>query len=189
MAPYTDEAKPGPVNTYAQSKLDMESLLLADATRTQPVVCLRSSIILGPLGPFGNTHSTFLHFCQSRQGQETTFWTDEVRSVINVNDVINVLLHFYTSMQSGSIDDIKSSVYNMGGPERVSRMTMAVAVAKECGFSHEVFIPDEKANQPTGGDNPVRSPLDISMLSCRLEDLVGLKFHGLEATVKAVFAK
>jgi dTDP-4-dehydrorhamnose reductase len=189
---YDEESdEPGPINTYAQTKLDLENLLLSDdSKRTQPTICLRSSIILGILAPFGgNVHNTFLHFCQSRQGQETTFYTDEIRSVINVNDVNHVLLYFYDCMQQGTIDGMDSRVYNMGGSERVSRMEMAAAVAEHCNFQNheEHFIPAKKTEQKTTS-NSVLSPLDISMSSSKLEELVGLKFQGLVSTVKQTFA-
>jgi dTDP-4-dehydrorhamnose reductase len=185
-APYVENsAEPGPVNAYAQSKLDMESLLLENKDRVKPAVCLRSSIILGPLAPFGGAHSTFLHFCQSRKGTETTFFTDEIRSVIAVKDVVNILLHFCNCIEEGT--EFETGVYNMGGPERASRMDMAIAVAKECAFSHDVFIPAEKAKQERGA-NDVPSPLDISMNSSKLEALVGCQFSRLENTVQQAFA-
>ena len=187
-APYSeDNSKPDPVNVYAQTKLDMEKILLAK--RIQPTVCLRSSIILGPMGPFGGAHSTFLHFCQSREGIETTFFTDEIRSVISVSDVVQILLHYCDTFHSHK--SFASGVYNMGGPDRVSRMEMAIAVAKECRFAYEgFFIPVEKAklNLSVNDDVHVPSPIDISMDSSKLEQVVGWKFSGLEATVRKTFS-
>ena len=184
-APYSENSEPGPVNVYAQSKLEMEQLLIGDKERLKPAVCLRSSIILGPLAPYGQAHSTFLHFCQSRDKRETTFFTDEIRSVISVKDVVAVLLHFYSCVKSAK--EFKSTVFNMGGPSPVSRMDMAVAVAKGCGFSYDVFIAAEKAKRERGVDE-VLSPLDISMNSAKLENFVEQKFRGLDAIVKDSFA-
>lgn len=195
-APYSETSKPGPINVYAESKVEMENLLMGDDDRTKPVVCLRSSIILGPMAPFGGAHSTFLHFCHSRKGMETTFFTDEIRSVIAVRDVVQILIHFSDKLiksqslgdASSSGDTFTSGIYNMGGSDRVSRMDMAVAVAKECGFVHEsTFLPAEKSKLELG-DHDVPSPLDISMDSSKLEQIVGWKFSGLGATVKQTFA-
>mmetsp|Transcript_5745 Transcript_5745/g.6451 ORF Transcript_5745/g.6451 Transcript_5745/m.6451 type:complete len:334 (-) Transcript_5745:118-1119(-) len=191
-APYKESSTAGPVNVYAQSKLDMESVLLNDDTRLQPVVCLRSSIILGPHAPFGQAHSTFLHFCKSRKDTETTFYTDEIRSVVAVHDVVNILLYFCDKVNYADNDDgtftcgFESNVYNMGGADNASRMDMAVAVAKHCGFCHHVFVPARKS-QITSTINDVPSPLDISMDSSKLEALVGWKFKGLEGSVQATF--
>mmetsp|Transcript_17135 Transcript_17135/g.25962 ORF Transcript_17135/g.25962 Transcript_17135/m.25962 type:complete len:329 (-) Transcript_17135:3977-4963(-) len=191
QAPYLESAKTGPVNIYAETKLNLESLLLArDSCRTKPAICLRSSIILGPLAPFGDAHSTFLHFCKSREGQMTTFYSDEIRSVVNVNDVTHILLHFHNAVKDGTFKDMNSRAYNMGGPERISRMDMAVAVAEHCGLENykNCFISAEKAKiQSSGEDALLLSPLDISMCSSDLEELVGIKFHNLASTVRQVF--
>ena len=183
-SPYVESDEVGPKNAYAQSKRDMEHELFNDTKRSKPVVCLRSSIILGPLVPYDdNAHSTFLHFCKSRQGVETTFFTDEIRSVIAVKDVVNILLHFSGEIESGN--EFISGVYNMGGQDSCSRMDMAVAVADHCIFPHEkFFIPAQKAKIERGV-NDVPSPLDISMNSSKLESLVGWKFSGLKEIVKA----
>lgn len=183
-APYMDSSIPNPVNIYGQTKLEMEQALLHDDLRTKPAICLRSSIILGPHAPLADAHTTFLHFCKSRRGQETTFYTDEIRSVISVYDVINVLSYFYSSVDNGSFDSITSSVYNMGGKDMVSRMDIAIAVAKVCNFSTDSFLSAEKAGQHFNDTNALRSPLDISMISSRLEELVQSKFHGLEDIVR-----
>ncbi len=220
--------EPGPVNVYAQTKLDLEHYLLGSGSgsgsaaaaaadddddqetetrkRTQPAICLRSSIILGPLAPFAakvKAHDTFLHFCHSRQGQETTFYTDEIRSVINVHDVNHILYHFYNCVKQGTmgggVDDddgdgdsssSSSMVYNMGGSNPVSRMEMAAAVAEHCNFdNYETYFIAAKKADMTPVEGSVLSPLDISMDSSKLEELVGLKFQGLASTVQQTFAE
>jgi dTDP-4-dehydrorhamnose reductase len=73
----------------------------------------------------------------------------------------------------------------MGGKTRASRVDMALAVAMECGYSPDVILSSNKADQPAG---VVLSPLDISMDSTALEDLVGIDFHGLQEIVSATFS-
>jgi len=180
-APYAEDST-GPINIYSQTKVEMEKNLMSCS---RPAVCLRSSIILGAESPFGKSHSTFLHFCKSREGVETTFYSDECRSVISVKDVCHTLSHFLTAVQKG--EEVEPNVYNMGGPARVSRLEMAREVANHYSFDSSLFLPAEKALQ-TPGENDVPSPLDISMTSARLEELVGIKFRGLAAIVKDTFA-
>lgn len=177
-APYNENCNAKPINVYAQTKLGMEQYVL----KKKNAVCLRSSIILGPLAPYGGAHSTFLHFCQSRKEQSTTFYTDECRSVISVRDVVRILEWF--CLNSSSSDD-DARVYNMGGPHRVSRYDMARAVAEHCGFDHEPhFVQALKAQQPPGN---VPSPLDISMTSTKLQELVGFEFRNLQAILQDTF--
>jgi dTDP-4-dehydrorhamnose reductase len=171
----TDQVKP--LNVYGATKVEMEEHLLANSNYA---ICLRSSIILGPLAPFGKAHSTFLHFCRSRETQETTFYTDEIRNVIAVENVVGILEWFCKN----GVTKQTRGVYNMGGKTRASRVDMALTVAMKCGYSPDVIISSKKADQPAG---VVLSPLDISMDSTALEDLVGFEFHGLQEIVSATF--
>ena len=172
----TDQVKP--LNVYGATKVEMEEYLLANSNYA---VCLRSSIILGPLAPFGKAHSTFLHFCRSRESQDTTFYRDEIRNVISVENVVEILEWFCEN----GVTKQRRGVYNMGGKTRASRVDMALAVAMECGYSRDVILSSNKADQPAG---VVLSPLDISMDSTELEDLVGIDFHGLQEIVSATFS-
>ncbi len=58
----------------------------------------------------------------------------------------------------------------MGGPERLSRVDMAMKVAQAWGYS-----PDSIISAPSSSVNRgVASPADISMTSQKLEDDLGL---------------
>lgn len=184
-APYGDEAEINPVNEYGQTKAEMEDVILSDKSRCKPAICLRSSIILGPHAPYGNAHSTFLHFCQSRQDQETIFFIDEIRSVVFVGDVVNVLLFFYHAVKSGDIM-IPSRAYNMGGPDAVSRMDIARAVAQKLGFSINNWNPAAKSDLNVS-EADMNSPLNISMISVELEQFVHFRFYGLDELIARSF--
>lgn len=174
---YVETDATNPVNIYGKSKVDMEEYLRQQDNKC---ICLRSSIVLGPLAPFGNAHSTFLHFCQTRQGQETDFYTDEYRTVVFIDDVVDVLLHF---CEHGVCE---SNVYNMGGRERVSRYDMAFTVFSHFGYDTQCLVAKEKATMPPGA---VASPLDISMDSSKLMKATGMHFKGMEEIIQATFPK
>ena len=135
---YKETDATNPVNVYGITKKAMEDFLIEHCTGT-PCIILRSSIVLGPLAPFGEAHSTFLHFCKSRKDQETDFYTDEYRTVVSIDNVVDVLVYF---CQRGITS---SGVYNMGGSDRVSRYDMALAVFKRFGYDTQYVIPKEKA--------------------------------------------
>ncbi len=61
-------------------------------------------------------------------------------------------------------------VYNMGGPERLSRVDMAVKVAEAWGYSPNAIISAPSSSVNRG----VASPADISMTSQKLEQELGL---------------
>lgn len=141
---------PNPLNVYGKTKMEMETCL-----RSHPrCVILRSSIILGPHAPLSKAHDTFMHFCATRQGQETTFFTNEYRSVVSVQHVCRIVDYFVNN-------PISSTIFHMGGPLQVNRLQMARAVFDYLGYDPSVLVPDIQTS-PT-------SPLDITMDSSRLE--------------------
>ena len=189
--PYTDEDVPlDPINTYGRTKYDMERFLLSlsrDHDQKAPcrVILLRSSIILGSKGPIAVDHSkaTFLHFVASRKDQETFFWTDEKRNVIWVNDVVAVIRWYVDNPGSSG------GVYNMGGPQSVSRLDMAQAVFDYYGYDTTYLVAQEKGHgQAQNPNQGAPSPLDLTMDSSRLEQATNMKFSPLKDIVKSTFS-
>lgn len=204
-APYKEIDPTNPLNIYGKTKVEMEDLLtkLASSSASNnskklPMILLRSSIMLGPKAPIlgDQAHSTFLHFCSTREKQETTFWTDECRSVLAVDNVVQVLRWFVQKLlflSSSSLDGSDSSsslsgIYNMGGPARQSRMDMAQAVFKYFQYSTDTLVVAEKANQPPQ-QGQVQAPLDITMDSRKLVELIkdDIQWKGLDDTVRWTF--
>jgi len=60
-------------------------------------------------------------------------------------------------------------VYNMGGPERLSRVDMAEKVAEAWGYSGDAIISAPASSVNRG----VACPADISMVSSKLESEIG----------------
>ena len=175
---YKEDEKDGlnPVNVYGQTKLELEAYLVRKHEQQQGqeqkqspssrLVALRSSIILGPKAPIDPecAHGTFLDFCRSRgqQKEATTFFTNEYRSVIRVDMVIQTIgrLVFDTIVTAPGTSVLKSVLYNMGGPVRVNRMELAKATFDKFGYDASLLI-EAKQTSPL-------SPLDISMDSSLL---------------------
>lgn len=161
---YKEDEKEGlqPVNVYGQTKLELEAYLSKQQNQSR-MVALRSSIILGPKAPIDpdGAHGTFLDFCQSRgkDDEATTFFTNEYRSVVRVDTVIQTVNGVLSKMASDS-SELSSVVYNMGGPFRVNRMEMATAVFRKFGYDSSLLIEAEQSSS--------MSPLDISMDSSLL---------------------
>jgi len=200
---YTKELPP-PVNMYGTTKLQLEDYLTklsqssttsaAKASTTTTMVSLRSSILLGPRAPILGelAHDTFLHFCDSRQDQETTFYTDECRSVIAVDNVVDVILWFVVQILWNNDQQLLAGIYNMGGPDRVSRYDMARTVFEHFGYDLNKLIKKRKASLPLTEQQQqqqVQSPLDIAMDSTKLYKMVGdaVQFKGIEEIVRWTF--
>ena len=119
-----ESVTPNPVNAYGRSKVRCEETLAREYPRS---VVLRSSIITGPKPPFVDVERTlFLDFIREsfeNKSERTTFYDDEFRSPICVYDVCAAIRAAYESPPE------TPKTYNMGGPDRVSRVDMAKGVA------------------------------------------------------------
>ena len=119
-----ERVTPAPVNAYGASKVLCEETLAREYPRS---VVLRSSIITGPKPPLLDVQRTlFLDFIRDsfeNKSEPTTFYEDEFRSPICVYDVCAVIRRVYARPPE------TPKTYNMGGPDRVSRVDMAEAVA------------------------------------------------------------
>ena len=177
---YNESSKCEPCNVYGRTKVELESYLIQQQQLHYPqasVIVLRSSIMLGPKVPFLPTkaHTTFLHFCYSRIHETTTYYTNEIRSVIAVSDVVRIILQMMKLyVTPGRAGNGSCEVYCMGGPTPVNRYDMAKAVLsyfQVADMSNDIAVPvlKEPASSTTGS---VKSPLNISMDSTKLLQLM-----------------
>jgi dTDP-4-dehydrorhamnose reductase len=194
--PYRESDSTGPCNVYGQSKLEMEEYLLSktdddtdhdsDSAPRFGATVLRSSIMLGSKAPIlpSIAHGTFLHFCQTREGIETIFYTDERRSVVAVTDVVAVMQWLVANDNNAAA--AATGIFNLGGPQSVSRLEMAEAVFSYFNYDKMSLIAKEKASLQDPSQVP--SPLDISMDTSKITVLTQHKFQVLEEMVRATFS-
>ena len=184
--PYREDTDPAqPINTYGQTKLALEQLLLEQ----QLSIILRSSIMVGPAAPLvsSSVHDTFLHFIARRDGTDTLFFTNEKRNAVFVQDVVASILWFVAahaddSTTTTTTTNLLSGVYNLGGPVSYSRMAMAEAVFDHLDYQKQHLIPATK-------EASTNSPLDLSMDSSRLQQLTGRSFAALPDVLQVMFEK
>lgn len=192
-----------PINAYGRSKLEAESLL-QQAWRGK-FVSLRSSLIFGPeppLSPVGRP--LFLQFVRQvlQAGKDTTFFVDEYRCAVYVQDICSVVSHIISrarqrqgrcaaaeqadgSSSSGCVlAGLRHSIYNMGGPDRLSRHDIAMAVAHHFSLDRRPVLVAHSADVKRGYD----SPLDISMRMDRLlQDMPGVVLTPFAAALRHIF--
>ena len=94
------------------------------------------------------------------------YYIDEYRSIVYVGDVIRTLSHF---LKVGT--RVHPKIYNLGGPESLSRYDLALGVAEHCGFDAALLVEAEKAPLPP---SPVPNPLNISMVSSNWFNVTGI---------------
>ena len=174
-APYAEEGPAEPVNLYGRAKLQFEAALQAALPSRH--VSLRSSLILGPPTPGRCRKQSFLQFCDEKlgAGEATNFFGDEVRSVVFVGDIVRLL----TWLLKGGIAAGCVGVHNMGGPQRLTRVDVALAVAAHRGHDAALVKNVNRADVVPAG--AVASPPDISMDSGKLEKASGVAMTPLAA--------
>ena len=166
-----------PINVYGVSKLAAEKVVRETWPFSQAVV-LRSSIITGPQSPFVPVNRPlFLDFILlSLKGNEpVTFFHDEFRNPVLATDIARHILIIAAS-KAGTI----RGVFNCGGPDRVSRVQMAKTAAFALSLSDKNIQSAPSASVNRG----VKSPLDISMDSSKLEKATGVRASGWELQTK-----
>ncbi|OVA14104.1 dTDP-4-dehydrorhamnose reductase [Macleaya cordata] len=164
---YKEEDETVPVNVYGKSKVAAEQFI---STNCSNFAILRSSIIYGPQTISPVAKSLPIQWIDSVlfKGDEVEFFHDEFRCPVFVKDVVNIIL----ALINRWISDKKQMklLLNVGGPDRVSRMQMAEAVATVRGYSTSLI----KAVSASSVNRGVNSPADISMDISRLVQTLGI---------------
>lgn len=179
-APYTEDDEAAPVNEYGRSKLRMEH-----AAGPQAVI-LRMSLVLGPPARGACKKQSFVQFCAQSlvRGESFDAFTNEYRSAVFINDVVRCIT--VIALDQG----FPAGVYNLGGPERVSRWDMAVAVADVLGPGARDLV---RAATRLAKAGDVASPPDIAMDTTKLRQALQMatapefataEFAGLRSMVR-----
>lgn len=120
-APYTEADPPDPVHDYGRDKADAETVVGAAAGSH---VIVRTSLLYG-------RHELSSHELAVRDvvtgTSTTTFFSDEVRSPVLVDDLAAALVDLATR------DDI-TGVLHLGGPQQYSRAELAIQTADRHGW-------------------------------------------------------
>mmetsp|Transcript_31286 Transcript_31286/g.50228 ORF Transcript_31286/g.50228 Transcript_31286/m.50228 type:complete len:304 (+) Transcript_31286:90-1001(+) len=163
---YTEQSETEPVNVYGRTKLAGEKYL---QTHWPNSVSLRCSMIYGPLGA---SFPGFVDGVLSRS-ERTSFFYDEYRSPVFCGDIGVAIVCFLRKKP-------RHQVYNMGGPERLSRLEMALCVASFRGADASLVVRASCESVDRG----FRSPRDTGMDSSRLVEEFGLQLTRFECYIK-----
>ncbi|GBF98490.1 methionine adenosyltransferase 2 subunit beta [Raphidocelis subcapitata] len=178
-ADWTETDRTAPINAYGRSKLEAEQYV---RTHWERRIILRSSLIYGPQPPHPVGRPLFLQFVEEalREGRPTRFLEDEFRSAVYVKDICAVVSHLIKLLP----DAPPHHTYNLGGPERLSRLDVARAVARHCGHGEKAI---EAVTSSSMGDRGYNSPLDISMHVDRILTEIPVSLTPLSEALKEIF--
>lgn len=173
---WTEDGPCCPINAYGRSKREAEEVI---QDRWENHIILRSSLIFGPQPPVPVSRQLFLQFIEKtlKSGKPTKFFSDEFRSPVFALDIVRLVGHLVEQCESQP----PHRLYNLGGPERLSRVEMAETVAKVWGYSTAAIQVAEASSVVR--DNP--SPADISMDCSRLAaDFPGIEIRSMAAALE-----
>ncbi len=147
-APYTEQAPPAPITSYAQAKADAEAVVRAAGLAAW--VMVRTSLVTGltPADP-----RTRWVWESVRMGRPITLFTDEYRCPVWVEDLAGALLELVWNDFGG--------VLNVAGPQRLSRYEFGVRLCRCAGLDPAGITADVVAN--SGLTRPRDCSLDISL--------------------------
>ncbi|KAL2251728.1 UNVERIFIED_CONTAM: dTDP-4-dehydrorhamnose reductase [Sesamum indicum] len=164
---YKEEDETVPVNVYGKSKVEAEHYVSANCRN---FAILRSSIIYGPQTISPVPKSLPIQWMDGvlAKGEALDFFHDEFRCPVFVKDLIAVIQILTNRWISESKQ--MQLLLNVGGPDRVSRVQMAEAVAHVKGYSTSLIKPVSASSVDRG----VKSPSDISMDITKLIRTIGI---------------
>ncbi|KAK9088601.1 hypothetical protein Scep_027683 [Stephania cephalantha] len=161
---YKEEDETVPVNVYGKSKVEAEQYISINCLN---YAILRSSIIYGPhtISPVPKSLPIQVARSVLNQKDKVDFFHDEFSSDYTIKNVVDTYFVFMSKLICAKGRHMQL-LLNVGGPDRVSRVQMAEAVASVRGHNSS-FIKPVSASSPSV-NRGVKSPADISMDISRL---------------------
>lgn len=140
-----------PVTPYGATKAAGE---VAVQVANPDALMVRTSLLVGGPGHAPSPHEA-LALAVARGEQQMTFFTDEVRSPIQVDDLAAALLELAGQEGSGPL--------HVGGADAVSRLELARLVVAAAGLDASSL-----RGEPAPADRPRHCPLDSGVAQARL---------------------
>eukprot|EP00897_Mesotaenium_endlicherianum_P010791 jgi/Mesen1/9740/ME000695S09046 len=175
-----------PVNAYGRTKVAAEALIRDAPLSGGGYAILRSSIIVGPAAPAALAKTLPLQWINETLagGKGAPFFCDEFRCPVFVGDIVRAvekLLLLHASRAAGKPP--MRHVFNLGGPDRLSRAEMAGVVADVRGHDRALVQLASAASASRG----VVSPQDISMDCSHLVTTLGMSLTPFREAVEKTF--
>jgi dTDP-4-dehydrorhamnose reductase len=158
-APWLPESAPRrPINHYGVTKALAEDVVFA----TPRATVARVGLTLGhsrPGEPARSPHEFVVHAL--RAGTPANLFDNEFRTPIYVEDAATALVALIAH---------EVPCVHVGGPDRVSRMDMGLALARAHGLNERLCVPSRHDARATGIERPLDTAMDTSLLKRLLAD-------------------
>ena len=156
-APYDESATPHPVYSYGRAKASAEQAVTVAGPADAAIV--RTSLLLAPRSPIVCSLLDWL-----RADDPPPLFTDELRCPIAADDLAAQLWELTRLPRAG-----RAGVWNLVGPEAVSRYTLAVLVAARAGLD------PGRLRTARSIDQPSPRPRDLRMTTGRADQALAFR--------------
>ncbi len=156
--PPFSESEATATSVYSRSKLEGE--IAAQSIHPASMV-LRCALMIGPDTPAAPSHIRKMDRA-IRQGNALKLFFDEFRTPVWSPDIARVVLR---SIEYG----ITGRIYNVGGPDRISRYELALRAGRLLGWPLELLTPVSSDSIVQPGPRPKDCSLDTSRLKSDLK--------------------
>jgi dTDP-4-dehydrorhamnose reductase len=157
-APYSEDAPPGPLNFYAETKVEAEKLV--SGLGAQGVIARLSLVVGLPVLGAGNSFLAKT-IAALKQGRAVGFPGHEVRTPVDVITVGRALLELTAGSQQG--------IFHLAGLSRISRFEMGQAIARRFGFPQDLIKDQAPATTPGRAPRPRDVSLDNRQTRAQLK--------------------
>ena len=151
-APYAEDAQPGPVNFYAETKVAAEQITVGLGAQA---VVARLSLVVGlPVMGAGNSFLAKM-IASWKAGQTIGATPREIRTPVDVITVGQALLELAAGKQHG--------IFHLAGKDRLNRLEISHQIATRFGFPKDLVISQGVVPSP----GRAARPRDVSLLNAK----------------------
>jgi dTDP-4-dehydrorhamnose reductase len=172
-APYDEDDRPGPVNFYAETKVEAEQIVVRLGAQA---AIARLSLVVGlPVLGAGNSFLPRM-IASFREGRTVAATEREVRSPADVITVGRALLELAAGSQHG--------IFHLAGHDRLNRFEIAQMIAVRFGFPKELVTAQAVATSPGRAARPRDVSLANAKVCARLKTPMRALDEGLSLILK-----
>ncbi len=165
--PYTEKDIPNPISYYGRSKLASENVLKGSGSK---YTIIRTNVLYGP-AKFGRPDFVKWVVGSLKEGKEINIVTDQINNPTYLDDLVFAI---------GKIIELnKEGLYNIGGPEFLSRYDFTLRIARFFNLNKSLVNPILTGELK----QPAPRPLKSGLITLKAETELSYKPHSIEESL------
>lgn len=168
--PYTENDKPNPIGYYGRTKLASENSIRTSGAR---FTVIRTNILYGP-ARYGRSDYVRWVIDSVKERKPIRIVTDQIGNPTYVDDLVAAI--------SAVIEFKKEGIYNIGGPEFLSRFDFTLRIADYFNLDKNLIHPilTKELNQAAP------RPLKSGLITLKAETELGYKPHSIKKSFELI---